>query len=198
VSRLRIISPSEYRAEKWRNGRGETLVLHTEFLPHSTDFAYRVSIAAVDTDGPFSEFSGYDRTLVLLGGNGVTLQHDGKQSDELMSRFSVARFSGDSKTVATLREGPIQDFNLMSHRDSCTTQLDLAGQSAKPDLSIRSSVLLAYAVDHSIKIRMPSQEAIIIEPNHLLHYQGPAHGTWRFQQGLAIVVQVFKNITGEK
>lgn len=172
-------------------------MLHTETLPDSNDFAYRLSIASVDTDGPFSEFPGYDRTLVLLAGNGVHLRYDEGHFDELRSKFDVARFSGDSKTVATLRKGPIQDFNLMSHRISCIAQLDLAGQSARPELEIHSKVLLAYAVDCEVEVRLPSQEVMVIEPNHLMHCENPAQGTWQFRQGPAIVVQVFKNTTGE-
>ena len=67
----------------------------------------------------FSDFSGYDRILVLTEGNGVVLNHSNGQKDNLLRRFDFASFSGDLKTFAKLVNGPVKDFNVMTRRDYC-------------------------------------------------------------------------------
>src|SRR5258707_14720415 len=67
----RVLSPSDYRRMPWKNGGGHTheIAAHPEGAGMAA-FAWRVSIAEIAQDGPFSSFPGVDRTLVLLAGNG--------------------------------------------------------------------------------------------------------------------------------
>ena len=70
----RLLTPADYRPMPWKNGAGRT----TEIAAHPAGaaldaFAWRVSIADVERDGPFSRFPGIDRTIVLLDGAGMRL-----------------------------------------------------------------------------------------------------------------------------
>jgi len=112
----RVLSPTDYRRMPWKNGGGTT----TEIAAHPAgagmaSFAWRVSIADVETDGPFSIFGGVDRTLVLLAGAGMRLAGDG-QPLELRTPFEPVVFSGDRNLSCGLVEGPVRDFNLMVRR----------------------------------------------------------------------------------
>ncbi|MGR7000643.1 HutD/Ves family protein [Yinghuangia aomiensis] len=82
----------------WRNGGGETREVAAE---PSADggFAWRVSIATIAQDGPFSAFPGVDRTITLLEGAGVHLVGDGL--DHLLDRIG-----GPSPARATSRSTP--------------------------------------------------------------------------------------------
>ena len=50
----------------WKNGGGVTSELARS--PQADEFDWRLSVAEVATDGPFSQFPGIDRLLVLLSG----------------------------------------------------------------------------------------------------------------------------------
>jgi environmental stress-induced protein Ves len=112
----RVLSPADYRRMPWKNGGGHT----SEIAAHPADpafasFAWRVSVADVLRDGPFSRFPGVDRTLVLLAGAGMRLTGDG-QPLELRSPFERTEFSGDLSLHCFLVAGPVRDFNLMVRR----------------------------------------------------------------------------------
>jgi environmental stress-induced protein Ves len=112
----RVLSPAEYRRMPWKNGGGHT----TEIAAHPAgsgfaSFAWRVSVADVLQDGPFSPFAGIDRTLVLLAGAGMRLTGDGEPL-ELRTPFEPVSFSGDASLHCGLFAGPVRDFNLMVRR----------------------------------------------------------------------------------
>lgn len=82
-------------------------------------FDWRVSVADVDEDGPFSTFVGHDRILVLLSGAGMHL-HFTTTGVKVSVRPShrVARFSGSAPIDARLIDGPTTDLNLIWRRDA--------------------------------------------------------------------------------
>ena len=78
-------------------------------------FDWRISMADVAGDGPFSRFPGIDRTLVLAQGRDLTLTIDGR-SHRLAEPGDLLAFSGEAETLGSLRHGPIRDINIMSRR----------------------------------------------------------------------------------
>src|SRR5690606_23181136 len=70
----RVIAANEYRRERWRNGLGWTREIHAHRSDPAGDWTWRLSIAEIERDGPFSAFPGVDRALVLLRGNGMRLR----------------------------------------------------------------------------------------------------------------------------
>jgi environmental stress-induced protein Ves len=104
----------------WKNGMGST----TEIAIHPAnakldDFDWRVSMAQVASDGPFSSFAAIDRTLLVLDGNGIELSVAG-QADVRIDRETIHSFPGDQATSAKLVDGPIVDLNVMSRRSTVT------------------------------------------------------------------------------
>lgn len=77
-----------------------------------SDFDWRVSIAEIEQDGPFSAFPGVERDLFLLDGNGMELRIDDRELriDQPLQRI---HFSGDSAVDCRLIDGPTRDFNVM-------------------------------------------------------------------------------------
>ena len=84
--------------------------------PISTAFQWRVSIAEVASDGPFSIFSGVDRSMAILQGDGLELEIDGVGSLLLRMNKEPRSFPADVATDARLLSGPILDLNAMSRR----------------------------------------------------------------------------------
>jgi environmental stress-induced protein Ves len=102
----------------WRNGGGVTHELVRR--PEEGEFDWRLSVAEVAADGPFSSFPGRDRILVLLSDAGMDLHVRGSGAAEAIALrwpFAVHRFPGEATIDATLPDGPTTDLNLMWRRD---------------------------------------------------------------------------------
>ena len=142
------LTANDYQVMPWRNGGGST----TEIAigPHGagldgTPFIWRVSMADVAVDGPFSAFAGYDRNLTMLEGNGIVLDAGDKGRFDIDEPYRPVAFSGDWRMEGRLIDGPIRDFNVMTARGKATaavTMLDVG--SNEISLSGAASVLLLH------------------------------------------------------
>ena len=129
AARSRVIPANEYRRERWRNGLGWTREIHAAMNPAAMNpaagdpWTWRLSIAEIERDAPFSSFPGVERELVLLGGNGLRLRFDDGSSALLEPPHGRLRFAGERAVTGELVDGPTQDFNLMWRRDAIDAQL---------------------------------------------------------------------------
>ena len=121
TARSRVIPANEYRRERWRNGAGWTREIAAE--PAHGEWAWRLSIAEIEQDAPFSRFEGIDREIVLLSGNGVRLHFDDGSAHALEPPHGRLRFAGEAAVTGELIDGATQDFNLMWRRDAIDAQL---------------------------------------------------------------------------
>ena len=119
-SHSRVIPANEYRRERWRNGAGWTREIAAE---PAGEWAWRLSIAEIEQDAPFSRFEGIDREIVLLSGNGVRLRFDDGNVHDLAPPHGRLRFAGEAGVHGELIEGATQDFNLLWRRDAIDAQL---------------------------------------------------------------------------
>jgi environmental stress-induced protein Ves len=112
-------------ASPWKNGGGVTREIVCQPPGAGMDaFDWRVSIAHIDSDGPFSRFEGVDRVITLLEGAGVRLQSsDGRLDHRVDHRLDQPlipfAFAGEAPVVGTLLDGPCDDFNVMTRRTTC-------------------------------------------------------------------------------
>jgi environmental stress-induced protein Ves len=120
-SRSRVIPSYEYRRSRWKNGAGWTREIHAEPSGRD-DWDWRLSIAEVGADGPFSTFPGVDRELVLLSGEGMRLRFDDDVA-EVMPPYGRHRFPGEARVHGELVAGPTHDFNLMWRRERYVADL---------------------------------------------------------------------------
>ncbi|MCJ8141393.1 HutD family protein [Ancylobacter sp. A5.8] len=114
---MRVLRASGHRVMPWKNGGGSTTQIAV--APEGAGleaFDWRVSMADVAGDGPFSSFPGIDRTLAILSGAGMRLDIAGRASLELKAASAPAAFPADVPTAATLIDGPIRDLNVMTRR----------------------------------------------------------------------------------
>ncbi len=125
---IRLLRAADHRRMPWKNGLGVTLEIArdesgAEDVDRSSgDFAWRLSIADVATDGPFSRFVKIDRHLLLIEGRGVRLAIDGT-SRTLDRLYQPIAFAGESTTFCTLLDGPVRDFNVMVDRRRFTASV---------------------------------------------------------------------------
>ncbi len=112
---MRIIRQSSFAAVTWKNGGGVTREA-IRVPPHGDSFDWRVSLAQIDTAGPFSDFAGYNRFMLLLKGAGVVLKFPGGPTPrvrELREVGDMEEFDGGLETDCELVKGPCVDLNLI-------------------------------------------------------------------------------------
>jgi len=189
VSKVTIIEPASFIAMPWRNGLGTTIELLKQDLPDGDGFAWRLSMADVTTNGAFSNFSGYQRTLLLLEGEGLTLDSNGA-SHRLEKPLQAARFSGDDLTIATLHDAPVKDFNIMVQRRHCSARVSSAQNHGESTLDVDSDILLVYVVDGELSLSGPEISAPSIPSGHLCVVQDPARGSWLCRGASHIAAQI--------
>ncbi len=120
-ARSAVISANECRRVRWRNGAGWTREIHAE--PSGDAFDWRLSIAEIEQDAPFSVFPGIERELVLLSGSGLKLHFDDGTLREALPPHGRVRFAGESAVHGELVDGRTEDFNLMWRRDAVDAAL---------------------------------------------------------------------------
>ena len=108
---------SGYTAMPWRNGAGTTHEIAIDDTPGTSaaPFRWRLSMADLAGDGPFSEIADVDRILVLLAGDAVELTIAGATPAPL-GRHEAIAFPGDVATSLTMAPGAGRDLNLMWDR----------------------------------------------------------------------------------
>ena len=112
----RVIRRHDLVRVPWKNGGGTTAEVAA--FPEGSGFetfGWRVSMADVASDGPFSRFPGIDRTLIVVEGGGIELDVEGV-SYRLDQGTPKLSFSGDDITAGRLLSGPIRDLNVMTRR----------------------------------------------------------------------------------
>jgi environmental stress-induced protein Ves len=76
-------------------------------------FLWRVSMAHIESSGPFSDFAGYSRHMVLLRGLGLTLKFDNGEQRVLRKIGDSVEFDGARPTQCELLHGPCVDLNFI-------------------------------------------------------------------------------------
>ncbi|WP_049623213.1 HutD/Ves family protein [Frateuria defendens] len=109
MSVLRPLAPGARRAQRWANGRGSTLELDRDSA--GEDWRWRLSVAQVDADGPFSPYPDTRRLLAPLDAP-LTLAFAGGREHRL-PRLATFAFDGADAPQAGLPEGPTRVVNLM-------------------------------------------------------------------------------------
>ena len=184
-----ILGPDTFRAMPWRNGLGTTIELLKQDLAGGDGFAWRLSMADVTTDGEFSNFSGYDRTLLLLEGNGLTLDCAGV-SQRLDRPLQAARFRGEDPTFASLHDGPVRDFNIMTRREHCAARVSSALHPAESTIDVEADILLIYALDGELELSGAGLIELELPAEHLCVAHKPAAGPLHCRGASHILVQI--------
>ncbi len=163
---MRIITPSQFIAMPWKNGLGTTTEIYRADNP-SGEMEWRVSIAGVATDGPFSAFPGYDRHIMVIDGTGMVLKGGPAGDISVAPAFTSASFSGDWAISARLLGGPVRDFNLIVKRDfghgELTNTLVLKPYNVAVEDNPRLIYLLAGQLSHAGQI-VTEGSALLFNP----------------------------------
>lgn len=116
---MRILRAADRVATPWKNGGGVTREIAAWPPGAGLDaFDWRISLADVAADGPFSAFPGVDRVLTVIAGDGLVLEIEGRPVR--LEPSAPLAFPGEAAVAARLTAGPIRDLNVMVRRDAWT------------------------------------------------------------------------------
>ncbi len=123
---------AELEARPWKNGAGVTREIVCQPAGAGMEtFDWRVSIAQIAGDGPFSRFEGVDRVITLLDGAGVCLTNaDGRIEHRMDTPLVPFSFAGEASINARLIAGECHDFNVMTRRAACRAEVKVLSASA--------------------------------------------------------------------
>ena len=169
---MRLLVPADYRRMPWRNGGGATTEILVE--PSGTDvasgpFHYRISIADVASDGPFSRFDGCDRHIMLLSGAGMTLDCGRHGRIELAAPFEPHTFSGDWDVQGSLFAGPVRDFNVIALRAKTSSSLAVRVLGAPERLTLAPpTVCVVHVIAGALTHAAEGQTLVVDAPVDLV------------------------------
>ncbi len=180
---MKLLRAAAHKRMPWKNGGGETVEIAV--FPEDAglgDFDWRVSMATVTSDGPFSIFEGVDRTLTILSGAGMALGIDGKPAVHLTSSKAPLAFAADVPVEATLTDGPISDLNVMTRRGLYGHRVERLTIEAHHTFSSVGEDRILLACDHGLSVvwngqsaDLAPQDAILLEDEAAITLRG--HGT---------------------
>lgn len=166
----------------WKNGGGMT----TEIAKGGKssvdqDWGWRVSMADVATDGPFSIFSGIDRSITVIEGAGMDLHYpDGRKTR--LDLNSVVDFDGGEALDGKLRDGPIKDFNVLVDRFFYGADLKIFhGELDVEVSSAGKSNLLVHLLDGTGRLQIDyDRDEIDLSSQETLCIHSAAPGKFKF------------------
>lgn len=165
----RRIAAGGHRAMPWKNGGGSTaeIAIGPQGASVADAFDWRLSIATVAQDGPFSAFPGYDRLITLLAGRGMELRFDGAGRHTLEVPFRPLPFAGECRTECRLIDGACEDLNLMVARDRLAYRYDVLRPGAPWRLGARGALRLLFLFRGSARLDVTAlgpRDTVVVDP----------------------------------
>jgi uncharacterized protein len=171
---MRVIRPAEYQVMPWKNGGGSTTELNV-CPTGAVAFDWRVSIATIEMDGPFSAFDGYERHIMMLSGGGMTLDvaSYGKVALRPLETFS---FGGEAMVKGVLSNWPVQDFNLIVRREYGRGTLTVKDFKTGEVIGSEEGVEFFYLLGGSCsfgKEKLQANDSFLLEKREFIELASP-------------------------
>lgn len=148
----------EHTAMPWANGRGVSYEVARENDAEG-EWRWRLAIAPITEDGPFSPLPGVHRELTLIEGDGLVLTIDGNMVG--CRPGEVVRFAGYSHTHAALTQGPVVDLNVMSREDAPITMSIVHGPSTSEGFAALVAITECAVVVDGVEQALQPQDALL-------------------------------------
>jgi len=133
---IRVHPFSLTQSSRWVNGNGETRELRS--WPADGAHPWRLSIATISSDQPFSQFPGVDRAFMALSPSGVTLQIEDVIAD--LGQFETVSFSGEDRVAPVGTRSASTDLNFFLPRDAGSPKLTLVRVSGTAEVGATAIV----------------------------------------------------------
>ncbi|MFD6433806.1 HutD family protein [Streptomyces venezuelae] len=162
-----VLRWSAYRAVPWKNGGGTTREV-------AEGTGWRVSVADVAGDGPFSHFPDTDRVITPVEGEGMLLTVSG--TGRRVARLTPFAFPGDAPTDCHLPAGPVRNLNVMTRRGGATARVRMVDVTAARETRTvcgATETLLLMPVTEGLTLVTPDARETPLARLDCVHGTGP-------------------------
>ena len=158
------LDPATYRSTPWKNGGGITVDIDDKYRPGAAPggwegLVWRFGRTRIERPAPFSDLSGIDRLLAVIGGRGLVLRAADGRAFEAREPFRPVRFDGGTPIVSELEAGPVEVLNLMGTRSEAEIDFVFLIQGASH--SFRPGTLVAHAPIGEAALRVGGEEVTL-------------------------------------
>ncbi len=153
---MQVVRSNAFRAVPWKNGGGVTHEA-ARMPADGAAFRWRLSIAEVTASGPFSDFSGYRRSMVLLRGRDLRLRFATGTTLLLREPGDLVHFDGGVRAEGELLAGPCMDLNLIVAADLPDAGARVVRVERPLGVAREATEsLLIFAVDGTLAVEPPA------------------------------------------
>ncbi len=147
---IRLLDPAAFRTVPWKNGGGTATDI-AQKLGADGEPDWRVGTAAIDRDGPFSDYAGVTRTFTIIHGAGVTLDFPVEGARPVPPDAPTV-FAGAPAPYCRLVDGvKATAFNLLTRDGVASGTVAILGGGTRHPLPASSvAVLFAVAGDWQV------------------------------------------------
>lgn len=189
---------SQHQVQPWKNGQGKTqeIAKCTDVkTANGPSFVWRLSIATIEQEGPFSRFPGTDRTLMLLDGKGLQLTVAPLDTVCLLDRrYNHISFDGAAKVDCGLKEGGVTAFNVMTSQAGGGHEVIVFEQVTQGhSLPSHQGPLLIFCTEKAVTVQVSGQNYKLTQYDMLELPQPPGDGVLVSSEmnGACAVVRIF-------
>lgn len=150
----RVVALDALPDEPWRNGGGRTRTIATQTRREGDPpWDWRISVATIEQNAPFSAFPGVDRVSLLLGAGQIALTAVGEPVVQMQQPGDVAAYRGDALWQAEIRQDgpPLSLLNVMTRRGVATARV----QAVREDATLSGHAFVLLAVEGNWRVVEP-------------------------------------------
>lgn len=182
------LSPADYLRMPWKNGKGILVVIDRagEKSWENMGVAWHFGRTSIIEEGPFSDYSGYERLQVVIFGSGLVLVA-GNHEIDLREPLRVQRYDGGLPVRTRLENGPVEVVNLIADRRRFSIHLVVGYAGAATQLG--EGTHIAYAPSGLAKLTV-SGEPHGVDQDHALRIVADGSAEVRVDEGTILLASI--------
>lgn len=190
MSSIETLDPDRYRRIPWKNGRGEMVVIAGDGDDNWQNVGWHFGRTAIIEEGPFSDYTGFERLQVVIKGRGLVLVAPDHEID-LRLPMIPRRYDGGIPVRTRLEAGPVEVVNLIAVRSRFDIDLTRIGAGAR--LSCKKGVHVVYAPISNAKVEIDARDHTLGK-DHALRLTTDAEATLLVKDGDVLVGSIHVNV----
>ena len=149
------LDAAAYRRTPWKNGGGVTVDIADAYAPGAEPgswdgMLWRLGRTQIVEAGPFSDLSGFDRILTVIGGRGLVLEVADGEALDVRAPFAPVRFAGEDRITSRLEAGPVAVLNLIAARGAY--EIDVAILEPNAVQPLTADINIVYALEDGVVV----------------------------------------------
>lgn len=185
---LEPLVPAGYSQIPWKNGRGALTVIDRAGAEgwDRSKATWHFGRTTIIEEGPFSDYSGFERLQVAIKGEGLVLVAPDREIS-LTPPLTVQRYDGGLPVRTRLAGGPVEVVNLIANKS--LFDIDLRVARAGDALLLARGRHVAYVPSGRARISI-DDEILSLEEDHAVRIRASQIGALHVAEGTLLLASV--------